>query len=85
MGILTAHFPERDVDLVLDGPSALRLLAIYAHGIGRGDRIDPLISPSWAMWVAVDLERAMALSWWPRLPKAKTRVAIDPPLSAEVI
>ena len=84
IGILTVHFPERDVEFVVDGTAALRIMAIYAHGIDRGDRIDPRTSPQHAAWLALDIEKALALTWWPRLPApaSKRRIAIDPPVPA---
>lgn len=79
-GRLVLHYESRDVTLILDGASALRLLAMFAQrrSSGLDDRIDPATSSALSGWVVLDVLEPLAMSWEPGLPQPRPRTAIDP-------
>lgn len=87
-GQLVVHYPERDVTITLDGASAARVMAVHA-GVGSRLRYqDPLI-PGLAdmenLWASIDLDQALAMSWFPMLPTgAGRKMTIDPAVPEEL-
>ena len=81
-GVLTLHYPERDVKTALDGDSALRLLTMFARRRedGLADHLDPDESTARAGWLVLDLAEVRAMSWWPVTGSKPPRTVIDPPL-----
>ena len=81
-GVLTLHYPERDVKTALDGDSALRLLTMFARRRedGLADHLDPDESTARAGWLVLDLSEVRAMSWWPVTRSKPPRTVIDPPL-----
>ena len=80
-GTVTLHYPERDVRVVLDGATALRLLSMFARRrTGPSDRLDPNDSTALAGWLVVDLNELLAVSWWPSLSELPDRTVLDPPV-----
>lgn len=84
-GVVTLHYPSRDVEVPLDGDSALRLLTAFRRSddLGLGDRLDPEASAAFTGWLVLDIasdEAPLAISWMPQLTREQ-RMAIDPPLS----
>lgn len=83
LGELVLHYSERDVTVVVDGNSASKVMAVFT---GTGSRLalqDP-IQPGEAnmgnLWTAFDLERLLAVTWIPGLPKPGGRtMTVDPP------
>lgn len=86
MGIVTLHGRDRDVEVVLDGASALRLLLLYqqrrAGDSPLADQIDLVTSSARNAWLVADFEELIAISWWPDLPRNSPRTAIDPVVDA---
>jgi hypothetical protein len=81
-GELVVHFPDRDVRVAMDGLSALRVLTCFARQNSQlSDSVSPR-SPGENDWFAVDLAKALAISWNPRDPKdgLDAPVAFDPPV-----
>ncbi|HEX4866806.1 MAG TPA: hypothetical protein VFV32_04200 [Acidimicrobiales bacterium] len=80
-GDLVVHFPERDVRVVSDGLSALRVLTCFTRQSGQlADDVTPRALAENA-WFAVDLDKALAISWNPRDPRdgLNAPLAFDPP------
>ncbi len=82
IGMLTLHYPARDVEVFLDGDSAVRLLTIFKrrHEGELADPLNPYLSSADAGWVVADLLQAppLAMSWMPGLPTLHQRTAMDP-------
>lgn len=81
VGQLIVATDTRDFTLYMDGDAALRtIVAFIRHGRHEGlsDRLDPTTSAASAAWVALDLERVLALSWFPNLPGRSPRMVVDP-------
>jgi hypothetical protein len=78
-GRLSLHFPQRDVELLFDGDSALRLLTMFQNRSDRGwkDHLDPQTCSAGNGWLVLDLTLPLALSWQP-LAAQPPRTAIDP-------
>ncbi len=83
VGELTLSYPARDVVLVLDGPTAARVIAAFADPSRRSSLQDPLDTATSSMrnlWASFDLDRLLAVSWIPQLPtRAMSRMTVDPP------
>ena len=80
-GTVTLHYPERDVRVVLDGATALRLLSMFARRrTGPSDPLDPDSSTALAGWLVLDLNELLAVSWWPSLSELPDRTVLDPPM-----
>lgn len=80
LGTLTLHYAERDVAMLLDGPSAMRLLTMLVRrreGL-LGDRMSPTADPA-AAWFVFDVAEPLAASWRPGVPQRR-RAAVDPKL-----
>jgi hypothetical protein len=79
LGVLTVHFPERDVKLIFDGDSALRLLTMFKDRTDRKwkDQLDPTTSLAHSGWCVLDLRLPLAISWAP-IGSEPPRTAIDP-------
>ena len=79
LGVLTLHFPSRDVALVVDGGAASAALDFFARQRHRPDtsHFVPGVSSMRAAWFSF-AEEAMAVSWEPGLPRPAARPVIDP-------
>jgi hypothetical protein len=81
-GELVLHYPSRDVTVLLDGDTGLRVMRLFlqpdatefADPIGPGSDAD-------RGWLALDLDQLMAISWQIASPNP-TRLAVDPPAAA---
>ena len=84
VGSLVLHYEARDVQVVLDGDSALRVLTAFARRDDRGlsDAIDPSTSSAFSGWFVADLDQPPAISWIPGLGGQRRRTVIDPPVAA---
>lgn len=84
VGSLVLHYEARDVQVVLDGDSALRVLTAFARRDDRGlsDPIDPSTSSAFSGWFVADLDQPLAISWIPGLGGQRRRTVIDPPVAA---
>lgn len=83
-GRVVVHFPERDVEFVLDGDAALRLMAIHARRDRpwMDDRLRPESSKAANLWISLDVQRALAMTWIPTL-KERSLTTIDPEYPAD--
>lgn len=82
-GVVTLHYPARDVAIQVDGDAGLRLLAMFQR---RSDaRWKDHLDPRWALatngWLVLDLTQPLAISYLP-LGQPNERTAIDPVLVA---
>ncbi len=80
LGTLTVCYPERDVQILLDGDAAMRTIAAFRTGRRHQfeDKLDPTTPAAACGWVALDMN-PMAMWWLPGLPNAgSTRMTIDP-------
>lgn len=82
IGQLFLHTGSRDVVVPLDGDSAARMMSVFA-GTGQRRRMRDLIDPAASnmanLWLAVDLNEVVAISWIPGLPSPTDRVmTVDP-------
>lgn len=81
LGQLIVHYPERDVSVVIDGDSALRLIGVFAgHVPARElDRVHLAEATADNVWVGVSLEGVLAMSWIPGISNRPSRAVVDPP------
>jgi hypothetical protein len=79
LGTLYAHFAERDVQFILDGDAAMRLMAIFSNRGNRSmdDRLHPSTSDARNLWIALDHKVPLAMSWIPGVKEAPL-TTIDP-------
>lgn len=79
IGTLILHFAERDVEFVLDGPSAMRAMTMLSkrRELGLADRLSPSSSPD-SCWYVFDLKEPLAASWIPGARRPQRRTAVDP-------
>ena len=80
LGTLTVCYPERDVQILLDGDAAMRTIAAFRTGRRHEfeDTLDPTKPAAACGWVALDMN-PMAMWWVPAVPTAgSTRMTIDP-------
>jgi hypothetical protein len=79
LGVLTVHFPERDVKVIFDGDAAIRLLTMFKERTDRKwkDQLDPTTSLAHNGWFVLDLRLPLAISWAP-MGAEPPRTAIDP-------
>lgn len=81
-GELMVHYPERDVTLVLDGHTAAKVMSVHA-GTGSRRRLQDLLHPAVSnmgnLWASIDIDRALAMSWYPGLGTTSTKMTVDPP------
>ena len=76
-GMMEVITRDRSFRLVLDGDSALRLLARFRTGDRRHeDTLDPAGSAD-VVWAALDLSEVIGLYWVPSLPDLD-RAVVDP-------
>lgn len=83
LGQITLHYPARDVKVLLDGDSAIRVLTMFrerAEGHWSDD-INPLISSAERGWLVMDLTEPLAISYLPLGDQTK-RTSIDPAVYA---
>lgn len=78
-GVATIHYPARDVQVSVDGDSAMRLLSMFQS---RSDaRWKDYLDPRWAQansgWLVLDLSEPLAISYAPA-GTPTDRTAIDP-------
>lgn len=80
MGTLVLHYPQRDVTVVLDGDSGLRLLTMFWQRTegGLADQLDPFRSSARDGWFVLDLDDVLAMTWVPGLATRPGRTAVDP-------
>ncbi|HEX7095179.1 MAG TPA: hypothetical protein VF183_04815 [Acidimicrobiales bacterium] len=79
VGELIVHFATREARFVVDGEAALRILALYSRGdLSLIDHAHPDESNARNMWLALDLDRVLAISWIPGLRDGRVRATIDP-------
>lgn len=79
IGEVTLHYPQRDVTVLLDGQSAMRLLTMYRtrREGGLADPLHPEDATAWSGWLVLDLAEPLAISWMPNV-RQRPRTAIDP-------
>jgi hypothetical protein len=84
IGTVTLHGPSRDVHLLMDGESALRLLKCFEQRSDRGyaDYLDIDRSSARNGWLVIDLDEFDAMSWRPGTAKKGPRTVIDPLVEA---
>lgn len=87
LGRLVVHYPDRDVDLFMDGATAERVLAVFSGRAPKSvlqDRLVPGESVMSNMWATFDIERPLAISWIPGLrSESSRRMTVDPPAVEE--
>lgn len=78
-GVLTLHYPARDVRVIVDGDAAMRLLAMFRARSDEHwkDSVDPRWSSAASGWLVLDLPELLAMSYAP-LERQRERTAIDP-------
>ena len=83
LGQITLHYPARDVKVLLDGDSAMRLLTMFRErDEGHwSDYLNPFISSAEHGWLVMDLTEPLAISYLPLGDQAK-RTSIDPAVYA---
>ncbi len=83
LGQITLHYPARDVKVLLDGDSAIRLLTMFRErDEGHwSDYLNPFISSAERGWLVMDLTEPLAISYLPLGDQAK-RTSIDPAVYA---
>lgn len=79
VGVLSLHYPARDVRIPVDGDSAMRILTMFkTRSDARWkDDLDPRWSSAASGWVVLDLQQLLAMSYYPQTPPLE-RTAIDP-------
>ncbi len=79
VGLLSLHYPARDVRIPVDGDSAMRILTMFkTRSDARWkDDLDPRWSSAASGWVVLDLQQLLAMSYYPQTPPLE-RTAIDP-------
>lgn len=86
LGELIVHSTTRDIVIVLDGASALRVMAVFDGTASRALLRDALVPGRSAMtnlWTTIDFDRVVGLTWIPGLPsRADRTMAVDPPVPA---
>lgn len=79
IGELVLHFASRDVTLAVDGRAAATALDLFARRKHTGpEAFERGASDMRNAWFATDLDEAIALSWWPGVPRRPARTIIDP-------
>lgn len=79
-GVLTIHYIQRDVSLVMDGDAAIRTIATWhdRHELFT-DPLHPVTASAINGWVGIDLEYVMGMMWMPALGDVEVqRLTIDP-------
>lgn len=78
-GVLSLHYPARDVRVPVDGDSAMRLLTMFKTRSDAPwkDDLDPRWSSAASGWVVLDLQQLLAMPYYPQTPPLE-RTAIDP-------
>lgn len=82
-GMLTLHYPERDIAWQIDADAALRIIALCA------DRNDPGLEDELNIgygyqfpWLVIDRRRLIAATWVPGASVSSDRVTVDPVLTS---
>lgn len=83
LGQITLHYAARDVKVLLDGDSAMRLLTMFRERAEGhwSDYLNPFISSAEQGWLVMDLTEPLAISYLPLGDQAK-RTSIDPAVYA---
>ena len=78
-GLLSLHYPARDVRIPVDGDCAMRMLTMFKTRTDARwhDDLDPRWSSAASGWVVLDLEQLLAMSYYPQRPQGD-RTALDP-------
>lgn len=78
-GVLSLHYPARDVRIPVDGDSAMRILTMFKtrSDVRWKDDLDPRWSSAAFGWLVLDLQQLLAMSYYPQTPQ-RERTAIDP-------
>ena len=81
-GELVVHYPERDVTFVLDGHTAAKVMSVHA-GTGSRRRLQDPLAPDESnmanLWASIDIDRPLAMSWYPGLGAPSMKMTVDPP------
>ncbi|OIQ85807.1 hypothetical protein GALL_323560 [mine drainage metagenome] len=82
-GLLTLHYPARDVKLIVDGDAALRILSMFHQRSDKRwtDHLDPRWSSAASGWVVLDLGEPLAMSYMP-MSEPRERTVVDPQVAA---
>lgn len=82
-GLLTLHYPARDVKLIVDGDAALRILSMFHQRSDKRwtDHLDPRWSSAASGWVVLDLGEPLAMSYMP-MSEPRERTVVDPLVAA---
>jgi len=82
-GLLTFHYPARDVKLIVDGDAALRILSMFHQRSDKrwADHLDPRWSSAASGWVVLDLGEPLAMSYMP-MGEPRERTVVDPLVAA---
>jgi hypothetical protein len=78
IGVLTLHTEARDVRVVIDGDAGMRAIAVFLGRHEHADKHHLATASARRGWVGFDLDRLVAISWVPGVPKNDSRFAIDP-------
>ena len=83
LGQIILHYAARDVKVLLDGDSAIRLLTMFRERTEShwSDYLNPFISSAERGWLVMDLTEPLAISYLPLGDQAK-RTSIDPAVYA---
>lgn len=83
IGHLLVHYPERDVEIFLDGATAQRVLAVFSGRLPKSAVQDQIVlgqSDMTTVWSTFDVERPLGITWLPGLPtRVGRRMTVDPP------
>jgi hypothetical protein len=82
LGYLSVSYTSRNVNYVVDGSCAARVMAVFAGNLSRHaqDLMLPGVADMNNLWVTLSLDDVLGMSWMPGLPSAQPRtMTVDPP------
>lgn len=81
-GRLTLHYRSRDVAVMTDGASAMRIIATWQQRPAFPPRLNPKWSSARFEWLGIDLDELMGCLWEPDLSPdsgvVPERITLDP-------
>lgn len=78
-GRLSLHYPAREIELIVDGDAALRLLSMWNRSThDLADDPDPARAYAGFGWAGIDLSSVLVATWTPGLGDSTERVVVDP-------